>query len=143
MIYLALAAAVTAMLVWVGRGRARPTVLLRYGVAALALAAAAGAFYEALRAQWIGSAILIGLALYTGQSARAPKPSAAGAGGDISGGDSMSAAQARAILGVAEGASAAEIREAYTRLMKRVHPDVGGAPGLAAQLNAARDRLLG
>jgi hypothetical protein len=26
--------------------------------------------------------------------------------------------------------------------MQKVHPDRGGAPGLAAQLNAARDRLL-
>ena len=29
-----------------------------------------------------------------------------------------------------------------TRLMRAVHPDKGGTAGLAAQLNAARDRLL-
>jgi len=28
------------------------------------------------------------------------------------------------------------------RLMRRVHPDAGGAEGLAVQLNAARERLL-
>jgi hypothetical protein len=28
------------------------------------------------------------------------------------------------------------------RLMRSVHPDKGGTSGLAAQLNAARDRLL-
>jgi hypothetical protein len=138
MIYLALAALAFAGLVWIGRGRARPTNLARYGVALLALAAAGGAFYEALRAQWVGSAILIALALYTGQSARAPRPAAAG--GDT--GPDMSDVEARSILGVPEGASKADIRAAYTRLMKRVHPDAGGAPGLAAQLNAARDRLL-
>jgi hypothetical protein len=54
----------------------------------------------------------------------------------------MSAADARSILGVAPDASAAEIRAAYTRLMQRAHPDKGGSVGLAAQLNAARDRLL-
>lgn len=51
-------------------------------------------------------------------------------------------AEARAILGVGPNASEAEIREAYSRLMRMAHPDRGGTDGLAAQLNAARDRLL-
>jgi hypothetical protein len=54
----------------------------------------------------------------------------------------MSAADARSMLGVGPDASAADIRAAYTRLMQRAHPDKGGSAGLAAQLNAARDRLL-
>ena len=54
----------------------------------------------------------------------------------------MSAQEARAILGVGPAATPEEIRAAYTRLMRSVHPDKGGTPGLAAQLNAARDRLL-
>ncbi|WP_309092586.1 DnaJ domain-containing protein, partial [Phenylobacterium sp.] len=54
----------------------------------------------------------------------------------------MSVAEARRILGVEEGASRAEIQAAYTRLMRMAHPDKGGTAGLAAQLNAARDRLL-
>jgi hypothetical protein len=54
----------------------------------------------------------------------------------------MSAADARSILGVEPEASVADIRAAYTRLMQRAHPDKGGSAGLAAQLNAARDRLL-
>ena len=56
--------------------------------------------------------------------------------------DGMSAADARSMLGVGPDASVAEIRAAYTRLMQRAHPDKGGSAGLAAQLNAARDRLL-
>jgi hypothetical protein len=54
----------------------------------------------------------------------------------------MSLSEARSILGVDADATAADIRSAYKRLMQKVHPDHGGAPGLAAQLNAARDRLL-
>jgi curved DNA-binding protein CbpA len=54
----------------------------------------------------------------------------------------MSAEEARRVLGVGPDADAAEIRAAYTRLMRAVHPDTGGSAGLAAQLNAARDRLL-
>jgi DnaJ-domain-containing protein 1 len=53
----------------------------------------------------------------------------------------MSLGEARAILGVGPEATAAEIRTAYARLMRRAHPDLGGAHGAAAELNAARDRL--
>jgi hypothetical protein len=55
--------------------------------------------------------------------------------------DGMSLEEARSILGVGPQASAAEVRKAYTRLMRRAHPDQGGTSGLAAQVNAARDRL--
>lgn len=55
----------------------------------------------------------------------------------------MSASQAREILGVKAGATEQEIRAAYTRLMKRLHPDVGGSEYFSKQLNAARDVLLG
>ncbi len=55
----------------------------------------------------------------------------------------MSEADARAMLGVGSEATPGEIKAAYIRLMQRVHPDQGGASGLASQLNAARDRLLG
>ncbi len=55
----------------------------------------------------------------------------------------MDRAHAASILGVAETAGRAEIEAAYRRLMLRVHPDQGGAAGLAAQLNAARDVMVG
>ena len=55
----------------------------------------------------------------------------------------MSLQDARSILGVGEGASRKEVQDAYSRLMRMAHPDKGGTDGLAAQLNAARDKLLG
>ena len=52
-------------------------------------------------------------------------------------------AEALAVLGLAEGATEAEIRAAHARLMRSAHPDAGGSDWLAARLNAARDALLG
>jgi hypothetical protein len=55
----------------------------------------------------------------------------------------LSPDEARDILGVGPEASAEEVQAAYLRLIRRNHPDQGGSTGLAAQLNAARDVLLG
>ena len=54
----------------------------------------------------------------------------------------MARADAASMLGVPETARREEVEAAYRRLMLRVHPDTGGAAGLAAQLNAAREVLL-
>ena len=51
--------------------------------------------------------------------------------------------EAASILGVASGASVDEVRAAHKRLIARLHPDQGGTDFLAAQINAARDRLIG
>jgi hypothetical protein len=55
----------------------------------------------------------------------------------------MSAKEAYDVLGLEQGASEAEVREAHRRLMKQVHPDRGGSAALAAQINEAKDRILG
>ncbi|MEG1030153.1 MAG: molecular chaperone DnaJ, partial [Brevundimonas sp.] len=46
------------------------------------------------------------------------------------------------ILGVPADASPEVVQAAWRRLMARAHPDQGGTEGLAARVNAARDRLL-
>lgn len=51
-------------------------------------------------------------------------------------------AEARATLGVAEGATADEIRAAHRRLAATAHPDRGGSTEAMQRLNAARDLLL-
>ncbi len=66
--------------------------------------------------------------------------SASGAAGARGG--AMSEEEARAVLGVGPAAAAEEIRDAYHRLMKKLHPDQGGSTYLASQLNAAKDILL-
>lgn len=53
----------------------------------------------------------------------------------------MSVAQAREILGISAGAIEQDIRTAYSRLMKRVHPDMRGSAYFSKELNAARDVL--
>lgn len=53
----------------------------------------------------------------------------------------MTEAEAYRLLGLAPGASREEVRAAHRRLIRRVHPDLGGSSALAALLNAARERL--
>ena len=53
----------------------------------------------------------------------------------------MSEAEAYRVLGLAPGASLEEVRTAYSRLIRRVHPDLGGSDALAALLNAAKEVL--
>ena len=55
----------------------------------------------------------------------------------------MTRADALAVLGLAEGATAKQIKDAHRRLMAVAHPDRGGSDWLAARLNQARDVLLG
>ena len=53
----------------------------------------------------------------------------------------MTEAEAYRVLGLAPGASREAVRAAHSRLIRRVHPDLGGSSTLAALINAARDLL--
>lgn len=137
MIYLLLGGALVALLVWTGR-RALPKLDLRdWRIASGALGAlvAFGGAAAAVRGHFLvgGGLLLVGLGLVFGARIRpaAPPPL-----------PQTTEAEARAILGVSMDADAAEIQAAHSRLIRMAHPDKGGTAGLAAQLNAARDRLL-
>lgn len=133
------------------RGQGQPVLTRghwRTGAGLLAIGSFAAAAFLAVRTQWPEAAAMltIGCALLLGARSRAivaPKLSPRRRTAPARKSDPLSIAEAREILGVGEGATVAEIREAYARLMRRAHPDHGGSDGLAAQLNLARDRLLG
>lgn len=143
MIFLILGCLVLLVLVAAGRA-GRPMRIRREwrflstagGIVALVAAA-----LMVIREQWIAGLVLLLIGLSLAGSARVnPRRRKAP---PIPPREPMSIEDARSILGVGPDATEAEIQAAYTRLMRLAHPDKGGTSGLAAQLNAARDRLLG
>ena len=119
------------------RGGKLLTGAWRPGASMLALAVLVGAVAAALLRRWplaitLG-VIFVWLAL---QARRRPAPPPPIAKRD------MALEEAASMLGVSSDASEDEIQSAYLRLIRVVHPDRGGATGLAVQLNTARDVML-
>jgi hypothetical protein len=135
MIWLLVAAAIAfAVLVWSGRKGARNGLRAwRLFSGGLALAAVVAGTMLVLRGGWLAGLLLLFTGLGLASLARSPLPRPGPA----------PARAPRSVLGVGPDASREEILEAHARLIRRTHPDAGGTDGLAAHLNAARDRLLG
>ena len=138
MIWVALGLATLAVFVWAGK-RATPSLQrgeVRIAAGVMSALALGVAGFLALRGGWL-PALLLGAAGLAGAFA-----ARTGGEGIIPPGKNLGLDEARSILGVGPNATPEEIQAAYTRLMRLAHPDKGGTSGLAAQLNAARDRLL-
>ena len=110
----------------------------RISATILSAALLAGAVLALSRGAWLIAVGMATAAVWLAVQSRirpaaSPTPKAA---------EAMSEAEARAILGVPTGADAQTVHAAWRRLMARAHPDQGGTEGLAARVNAARDRLL-
>jgi DnaJ-domain-containing protein 1 len=136
LIWLVLAAIAVWALVRLGRqseGRRRG----QWRVAATLFSAVmlAGGVLLAARGAWLPAAGLIGAALWLTVASRHRAIATRRT-------EALSDSEARSTLGVPLDASPEAINAAWRRLMGRAHPDQGGTEGLAARLNAARDRLL-
>ena len=140
MSYLLVAGIVLAVVLW-GSGARRWLRQARWRITtgAFSLGIFAAAAFFAARGGWPEGLLLGVIGLFLALSTRWPRGTPAAASGST---NAMSAEDARAILGVPTEATSAEIKAAYSRLMRRAHPDQGGTTGLATQLNLARDRLL-
>lgn len=143
LIWLALAAIAVWALVRLGRQSEKLTSTGRAGgqwrIAATLLGAVllAGAVLAGSHGAWLATAGMVGAGLYLIGKSRV-RPAVRKAPGR----EALSEAEARSILGVGSQATPTEINDAWRRLMGRAHPDQGGTEGLAARVNAARDRLL-
>jgi membrane protein implicated in regulation of membrane protease activity len=117
--------------------------VLEGGFAGRLLSELSAAELQALRAEIVtaedeDSLVLLDAWLDRTGAAREESPEAEA---PAPGGGPMSEADALRILGLAPGATLDDIRAAHRRLIKRVHPDLGGSDALAAMINAAKARL--
>lgn len=108
----------------------------QWRVAATLISAAmlAGGALALSKGAWISGGALAGAALWLTVASRMRQVAAKR--------ETLGDVEARSILGVGADATPEAINAAWRRLMGRAHPDQGGTEGLAARLNAARDRLL-
>jgi DnaJ homolog subfamily C member 19 len=111
--------AATGRLHWLAAAAAAVAPFLRRGIGMLR--------YLPLLRSWFGS----------GRQAGAQGSRAAGGGTGL-----PSRAEALEILGLGTQPTREEIIAAHRRLIQKLHPDRGGTAFLAAQLNAAKERLL-
>lgn len=134
LIVLALAAIALWVLIRLGRQTERPgRGHWRVSATLLAAVMLGGAAVAGARGSWIlAAALAIGGLWLTLASRKRDLPRRT----------EMDDAEARSLLGVGSEATDAQVNAAWRRLMARAHPDQGGTEGLAARLNAARDRLL-
>lgn len=139
LIWLALAAVAVWALVRLGRQTERARRgHWRISATILATALFGGAVLAASRGVWLAAIGMAGAGLWLAvQSRIRPAPPSRAPSTER-----LSEAEARSILGVSAGATPEAIQSAWRRLMARAHPDQGGTEGLAARVNAARDRLL-
>ena len=140
MIYLALGAALLWLLLF--SQRSRPILKYpqwRIASAVLSVGLFAVAAFLAIRGQWGKAIVLLVLGLWLVPVSRFPRAARKAAEPPA---EPMSVSEAYSILDLQPGCTREDVQAAYTRLMKLVHPDKGGGAGLAAKLNAARDRLL-
>jgi hypothetical protein len=88
--------------------------------------------------------VMVGPLLWSwiGQARHGAAPRGSGSRRRAEPGGRMTREEAYQVLGLKPGASEAEIRAAYHRLMRAAHPDAGGSDWLAARINQARDVLL-
>jgi len=138
-----IAAAIVALVVW--RGWGKPVLARgewRAGAGLIGIGTVTGGGFLLIRGAWELGLTLVALGGGLIAAARSERGPAARPQGWSPAAQRFSAEEARALLGVREGADAEEVRAAYARLIRVLHPDRGGTSGLAAQLNAARDRLL-
>ena len=136
LIWLVLAAIAVWALIRLGRqGEGRGRGQWRVAATLFSAVMLAGGALLAFKGAWLPAAGLIGAGLWlTVASRQRSVPSRQT--------DTVSDSEARSILGVPFDATPEAINAAWRRLMGRAHPDQGGTEGLAARLNAARDRLL-
>ena len=108
----------------------------QWRVAATLVSAAmlAGGALALSKGAWISGGALVGAALWLTVASRMRQVAAKR--------ETLGDVEARSILGVGADATPEAINAAWRRLMGRAHPDQGGTEGLAARLNAVRDRLL-